>query len=682
MSLRTLVKPITTLSKKYLNETKMIQQNSHSHPLASADLRDLQQQSFADHLVLYLLLLAHVLAVCTLLPPNEIFTSEPLLLADHPVHAHRVAIYRQGLFTSGAPWGYDPAVSAGLVMGPRGDAGAKPQEVLGVLLPFLSAGCVVKLFLFIAALTIPLWMLLVIRRLEFPLGAQVWVLLMLLGPAWLYQSFIGFFHWGLAAFAISSYFAPLGLLLYLEFIYCPSWRRYATALLALALLCLFHILGPVVIAPALVTFTLVAQPLALQWRLVGLLTPIAILLLNAFWIVPMFLITQAPTLPAHAAYAQHFPVDLTYFSITHLLQSMTTPRLLTMLVALGIAVYGFVVMYQRCNARLTTAWVISASFALFLKFFGSFVPILVKMQPARFILSAFVFLTIPVGLALFSMSSKLRLPNAFASAVAALMLTAIASWWEARPIDRSEQTTRINYAEHRLTNTPSFLRLPRRVAVPTTLEPLHPFVKHRTAPTDRLLLQTRVQGEQLILASIWQREVLGNTYLDPTNQARFTANWLWGRELELWTPDALRQALDRWGVTWVLTHTDRAGQLMARATRNAGEKVGTYRAFRFTGESTRFLLGEGKMIASVNRLVLSDLKTHNGLVVLRYRYHPAWESSEHVPIFPYPIPEDPVGFIALQNPPEQVILHFNPIRMFSAIWPQSVGKQSAVDLHH
>ena len=50
-------------------------------------------------------------------------------------------------------------------------------------------------------------------------------------------------------------------------------------------------------------------------------------------------------------------------------------------------------------------------------------------------------------------------------------------------------------------------------------------------------------------------------------------------------------------------------------------------------------------------------------MVIRYRYHPAWTCSG-AEIVSYPVPEDPMGFICLVNPPSTVELHFEPLKSF------------------
>ena len=80
----------------------------------------------ANQLSLAVVVLLHIGAVCIFFPPWESLRQEPLYAIDYPVHTHRVYMYRQAFLESGLPWGYDPAVSAGSVMDPSSDVGAKP----------------------------------------------------------------------------------------------------------------------------------------------------------------------------------------------------------------------------------------------------------------------------------------------------------------------------------------------------------------------------------------------------------------------------------------------------------------------------------------------------------------------------------------------------------------------------
>ena len=52
---------------------------------------------------LALLILLHLFATFVFMPPGELLTTKPIVLADHPFHAYDVHLYRQALRTSGLP---------------------------------------------------------------------------------------------------------------------------------------------------------------------------------------------------------------------------------------------------------------------------------------------------------------------------------------------------------------------------------------------------------------------------------------------------------------------------------------------------------------------------------------------------------------------------------------------------
>jgi hypothetical protein len=620
--------------------------------------------------VLGALLVAHLAAVFTLLPPAALLDTAPIYGADHPAHAHRVLTYRAAAREGGFPWGYDPAVCAGVVMRPTQDAGAKPQQVLGWLLPFLTEGQVIRWFLFVAALTMPLWVLLAAWLLRFPLGAVVWVVVLLLGGAWLYQSFLGFFRWGLAAFAFASFLAPLVLALFLRFLDRPSWARYVAATLGLAAVAFLHVLGPVLVAPVLAFYALAARPLDRRWRAAALLAPLVVAGLNVFWLLPFLADLRTPR-PPDRSFAT-YPADLVYVSWEHLRAMLSPERVVAAAGAIGLGVYGLWRMRHWSGTRAAIAFAGAAFLGLVLKFFGSFVPVVVTMQPSRFLLGAFALLALPVGLALYELTRKMRLPGAPVAAAFALALVGVAGWkdWSAaRGAGPDAGREHVNFAGHVENEVPTFLGLPQSVPTPRLVEPLTEFVYARTDPQDRLLVQTVVQCEPNILAAVWGREVVGNAYPDQYDPANFLADRLWGQGLAAWKPAELRAALERWGVSWVFTSDEAAGRVVAAACGEEGEPVGVYRAFRVPGRLGRFLVGTGEVNAGVNRLELTGLRPDCGLVVLRYRYHPAWRASEGVVVERYAVPEDPTGFIALRNPPETVMLQFDAVGMFGARWP-------------
>jgi hypothetical protein len=196
-----------------------------------------------------------------------------------------------------------------------------------------------------------------------------------------------------------------------------------------------------------------------------------------------------------------------------------------------------------------------------------------------------------------------------------------------------------------------------------SFEALAEFVRAKTAPGDRLLVQTRLKCEPQALALGCGREVIGSSYPDSFDPVQFDSDRLLGRRLGEWTEEELREALRRWGIAWAVAWTPEAKDLLTRAAGQPGETADGYRVFRLPDPGGRFLVGAGETEAEVNRIRLRGVVASNNVAVLRYRFHPAWDAGAGGRVFRWPTPEDPAGFIGIENPTREVTLRFNPRRM-------------------
>ena len=604
-----------------------------------------------------LVLLMHIVAACFFFPPWEAVRSEPLYTVDYPVHTHRVYMYRQGFLESGVPWGYDPAVSAGSVMNPHNDLGAKPQQVLGLLLPFLSPPTIVRLFLFLVALSFPLWTWLACRNLGVPSDARLCIMFSLIVPVWLLQQLNIYLFTGLVGFAAASFFSIYVVALFIVFLRDPQTINYIKFCLAGALLFLLHSLGPLPLLPAVAFFSLRWRPLSWKWRTALILTPFAIFILNAFWLLP-FLLDWEMSNPAWTLLPAFADVDrhLTYDNWSEFFEKFSRPRwFVPQIAGLVLALYGFFVMGKFVERRIVVALGAVTSIALLLSYFGSFLPIFVRFQPVRFILPAFVFLAIPAGMALSTSLKRIGLPAGLSVTCAGAISIILAVWsgW-LKPLP-----------------------------LPPSSDPFAQFLAERTTPADRLLIQSpdgyrRGGFETKIFPLRFQREVIGSTFSAVHDPAQFLDKILLGRELKDWPEDELKAALHRWGISWVFTVNSEGHRLMAGTIATGGMRVGDYHAFRVSTPPTKFLIGDGLIEAKVNRIELKRLRPQNGLIVIRYRYHPSWRATPETPLLSYSIAEDPTGFIALRDPPESVTLKFDPLALMAKKWPKNVNTIQAL----
>ncbi len=604
-------------------------------------------------------LLAHLYCVFTLLPPEEIVKNSPIYGADHPAHAHRVYVYRHALFNGYAPWGYDPSTCAGVVMRPTQDAGAKPQQSLGALLPGISEGRIIRWFLLLTSLLAPAWILLACRLLNLSLPEMAWALLCVLVPIWLYQNFTGFLRWGLAAFAFASFLGPLVLAAFQVFLERPTWKRYISFVVLLSFQAWLHVLGPVLLAPVILVQILRGAGLTTKWRVAAVFAPILATVANGFWLVPFLLdFTLTPKQPGRAF--NTYPADLVYHSWAHLWNMLSPTRIVLALGAIALVVVGFRPFAGLCGRRTAAAFLIAGLLGVLLKFTGSFIPVVVAMQPSRFLLTGAMLLAIPVALGADRCCKILRIPTALGCAAAAVLAVAFAAWKGAAPGVEFHGQTHVNFAGNVEMETTGTFGLPYPVPTPSFVDPLTDFVAEHTLPGERILLQTKAQCEGKILSVIWGREVVGNAYPDQHDSANFVANKLFGREIDDWNPSLLRETLAQWGINWVITSTESARQLFQKMYPESCHVVGSLHAFHISRSTDRLLIGSGKVVASINYFAISDIDAENGVIVLRYRFHPAWRSNDGSQISPFPVLGEPAGFIAIRPVSNKVELHFSP----------------------
>lgn len=607
------------------------------------------------------IVLALHLGLCfVMLPPQEIFRPEPILWADYAVHTHRVYVYREALAEGAWPWGYDPAVAAGMAISADEGIGAKPLQIAGALFPFLPPGMVVRLCLFLTALSMPLWILLSARHFGLPMDTWGWMVLALIVPVWFTSWFGAYLTFGLASFAAASFLVPYVIVCFLQFVQHPRLRGLLKFWILASVLFLLHVVGPVVLVPAFAIITLAARRIPPKWRLGLIATPLVVLLVNAFWLVPFALGLHTPPQPwvRPAPPEVEGPGRIVARHLTHsgwgeVREEVFSPKGLLALLVLALIIYGVRVFRRYAGDRPAFCLAVAGGTAIALRFFGSFFPVTSRMQPIRFILPGLALLAIPAGLGMASLVRKARLPAGHSAAGAALLVAVLAP----------------------------FVGGPKGPRLPDLPLPLKVFVERHTAPDERLLVQSGPFYEPRVLPLVLDREVVGNTFPLEGDPAQFQRHTLFGRRLEDWSAEDLRTALDRWGISWVFTRTEAAEQLISAATDSPGMPVGDYRAFRALSRPSRFLLGHGTVMAQVNRIDLTNLVAEDGLVVLRYRYHPAWETTSGVRIERYEIPEDPRGFLAVRNPPPEMSLRFDAWGMLTAKWPPEAFRASGGELN-
>jgi hypothetical protein len=150
------------------------------------------------------------------------------------------------------------------------------------------------------------------------------------------------------------------------------------------------------------------------------LTPLIIAGLNAFWLVLLMLALGMPRPPWALVPAQLLHKSFTVKSWAELAEHLTLLHMALYVLAVGTALAGLALLAKAAGRRAAMACGLAGFSCLFLGLFGSFLLVIVYMQPLRLLIPATVFLGLPVGVLIEACLRKLRIAPELAAVVIAV----------------------------------------------------------------------------------------------------------------------------------------------------------------------------------------------------------------------------------------------------------------------
>jgi hypothetical protein len=597
-----------------------------------------------------IILLVHGAAACLFLPPTCLVDGLPLLNIDYAHHWHFAYIYEQAARQGMPPWGYDPLTLPGQWIDLSIDS-SRPYELLALLVgPTLG----VKLFIYLGIVAAPLCVYAGCRAFDVRAEYRVWILLAAVVTIWLTNANNFMLTCGLMPFFTAVYGSFLSLALFCRFAYGPTPGRFALFVLSSSLTFFLHPFAPVIIFLPLVLLTLLAPALRVRWRIASISSPVLIATVNAFWLVPMLASAILGSRPEwEPVHPMILKGNMTFADWPHFVKFISQPhQLAANILGFLFVAYGTTRIVPSDRKLIRVALVATWLTLLVIYWCGSFIGPLRLLQPNRFGMPYRLFLLVLAIPACVDTLRWMRLPLYLTAGVAIVVVAVF------------------------VTAKGKLLRLPRDPHAYDLLT----YVREETRADDRIAVQMRDDEDFACLAlpGFLGREILSTCYPNVIDPIQFTSspfypvqadNVFLGRKLGAWNVQDLKESLERFGISVVITRSDDWEQMLEKVAGPPVARRGPYAVYRVFECSERFLVGSGHVHAAVNRLKLSDLAPENGRVVIKYRYHPGWTCVGGCQIRPYKIPNDRYGFIEVVNPPKDLDLTFEPWRAIFAPWP-------------
>lgn len=608
-----------------------------------------------------LLLLAHAWASFIVFPPALLLGDEPLLPGDYPTHQHRMRFYREAVAQGDRPWGCDPALNAGFVAGPVDDIGAKPMQIAAAAMPFIRIERLAVWLSFASLLFLPAGVLIASALLRLPAGARNTALLVLLFLFWTNPTMVLGFRWGMVSFSAASFLSPWALAAAIRFTNEPGYGNATLLALALAAAFALHVLAFFMLVVPLAFLVLSGSGPSRKWRSVAVLACLLAVAVNLFWFLPFCQgYLQAPSAWGDASVVGH-ERDLTAATLSDFrITERPARRAEFVRYVLPLVSLFFAGRIMGSHAlRLLSLAVVSN---LLITLAGSFLPVLRHIQPLRFATPTVALVCIPAGCFLFWLATGAS--RRVAIPVLTLLLLLIAASFSPireRAAGHDERIT-LTVRNH----VPEGFRLSAKpVEEIASTRALSAWIKTNSSPSDRILVQTRLKTDPRAFAIAWDREVMGSSYPAIDDPLHFDRERVFGRTITDVSPEQLRACVDLWGIALAVVWSPEAIRLFDM-TFGPGRHIGAYAAYPIPEPKSRFLLGQGALKTSINRIELSRLAPDASRVVIRYRYHPGWRAADGSAVLRHPVSGTSAEFIELVNPPSTVTLRFDPKEAFCA----------------
>jgi len=597
------------------------------------------------------------------LPLQGIFNGAPLIDQDWGLHFHHLrsmeAVWREGRRL----WGYNPYFMAGYPSNTIQDLSIKFFELAALGLGTITATSVqwFKIIAFLAMASVPLIMYATGRNFFFNHGSknQIACGTALLGTAYWWNSLPReMYFYGMIGFPVAAYVGVWGVSLFYRLVMASPkpglihvvWLLFAAAILPL------HVQSVIIFAPAMIVLLIMERR---QWTRNLALWMVAALafcmVTNFAWLLPAFHHRHDDVA---SAIVKQLPLFASTDPLTFLIDYLGTKGYWTFrpsfiekgfrLALLILGGFGFKRLIYNDNRALGISLTTGLCVLFLLTYYGALIPAVAAWQPLRFKVPLNLYLV--VGAAYYInewLSGREKIRFQLVPAMIVMGGLALA----------------INIAQ-----TESMGRLRLRTRMLPEITTIVDWVRRETPPDARLLFEESGDETGFIydgmylssfLPHLTGRQLIGgpiNFYNDRHNFAEFHSGKLFKHDIGTLTDDELRDYLRLYNIGAIVAfHPSSVKKLLSiPGLVTVDRHIGPIYLMQVNQPLSWFMVGQGKVSASANRLELRELKGRE--ILLKYHWVKSLSATPAVTIVPTQLADDPIPFIKLIDPPSSVVL--------------------------
>jgi hypothetical protein len=585
------------------------------------------------------------------------------------MHYSQCLSFKRFFSSAGKSWGYDPYLLAGFPRQTLANADNKGWEVLFFLLsPILGAGLAFKFFVLSFLLTYPFMIYAAARNFKLPHETS----LIAAGMAILYfhsSLAIDFVFNGMASYSFVCYFSIYYFSLFYKLLDCFSWKNYIVAALVGSFLLLMHILSTFTAAvPILILYICCRKKLAFKQHLLVLCLPVIALILNSYWIMPVFeFLNDKTTRASNWEFAfqiknifepiwVYFFQQKSFYSRAIMVEGFNCTFMDAFLLLLGCL--GFRLWYKKRRYALIFSF--AGIFLLFfgVTYYGSHTSFLSQFQPERFSIPLNLYLIIPASIGIYFIFEKL-FRNKNSSAIVFIVCLSFVLLY--RPFVWPYLKIFQN----------NLFRI--SCTVPENFKKLTAFLDENTSREGRILIedseftgnsQEHVYGGHFpaLLPDYVKREYLCGPrpfYPIKHSYASFSNGLLFERDINTYSSEELKELLKQYNVKWIVCWMQPSKDVFNQQPGFLKKiaEIDRFTIYEVVGNYGFFLKGQGQVFADYNRIELKDLVAEDNGVVISYHWMKQFKTEPPITLEKAIVGDDPVGFIKLIDPPKELVIY-------------------------
>ena len=616
------------------------------------NLLDSQRQNGNIWLISGLIALSLFQVLSTLIcfkTPLELFRAEPIINIDWCSQYYWSYAGRKFFSESHRLWGFDPYYMAGYPLDFIFNS-STPVQVLNIIFFSIPPGLVIKWFFVFSFFLPPFIFYFALRNFGLDKSASLTGSALGVSYFWLGENAL-FGNWGMLSGALILNFFLLVSAKLFNYLKNGGTKNLVIFILLLTLSVLIHKTFFVLIGlPCLILIIIFVKKLKLKNYLGLAFAGTISLVFNLFWLVPFF---QHLPNKIEDPSTTFFQNQLVWRFLADLIPYIYPGVQLGRLAILLPGIYGLIQMRKSSGMKELFRFIFLSCLVFFVfVYFGSFSEILRHLQPYRYLTSLFFLLLPSAGFGLKEL--RTRLNRKFIVPVFWCLLFAL----------QFVPSFRGFYAVARLTS-----ELPKKVL------DLHDWIEKNTDMSARIMMEdiNKWEGKTApygasrfvgFLPAFTPRFLIGgplpNAFIKH-HYASFHDGIFLDKKLADYSDKELKEKLElyniHWAVAWTEESKDRLRKFQFAIPRARFEDL---EVFEFQSLSSWFLAGNGLMSADYDNIELKELKPENGVVVIKMHWLAGFKPEPECELFRVEVPGDPIGFIGLKKPAQEVLLRYEP----------------------